>query len=93
MFFLRHSSSVGESVKPFIAAGDNPQYRDVIGVLRRLKQGLDRFKITLKTEHDIIQKQSDEILGLKRKDIFDLDLKSIFKQEDYIDPSIYDRLK
>lgn len=29
--------------KEFIAAGDNPQHRDVVVVLRQLRQGLERF--------------------------------------------------
>lgn len=31
-------------VKEFVPAGDNPEYRDVIVVLRQLRQGLDRFR-------------------------------------------------
>jgi hypothetical protein len=33
-----------DRVKEFVPAGDNPEYRDVIMVLRQLKQGLKRFK-------------------------------------------------
>jgi hypothetical protein len=33
-----------DRVKEFVPAGDNPEYRDVIIVLRQLTQGLDRFK-------------------------------------------------
>jgi len=33
-----------DRVKEFVPAGDNPEYRDVIIVLRQLRQGLDRFK-------------------------------------------------
>lgn len=29
--------------KVFVAAGDNPQHRDVVMVLRQIRQGLDRF--------------------------------------------------
>ena len=30
----------------FVAAGNNPQYRDVVMVLRQIRQGLDRFQTT-----------------------------------------------
>ena len=33
-----------DRVKEFVPAGDNPEYRDVIVVLRQLRQGLDRFQ-------------------------------------------------
>ena len=33
-----------DEVTLFIAAGDNPEYRDIITVLRQLNQGLERFK-------------------------------------------------
>jgi hypothetical protein len=31
-------------IKPFVPAGDNPEYRDAIIILKQLRQGLDRFK-------------------------------------------------
>jgi hypothetical protein len=34
----------------FVPAGDNPQYRDVILVLRQIHQALDRFKTSLSAE-------------------------------------------
>jgi len=82
-----------EKVKQFVPAGNNPEYRDVIGVLRRLKQGLDRFIVNLKKEHDVIQEQADETLDLDDEDFINLDLKSDYNREDFIDPSIYDQLK
>ncbi len=33
-----------DRIKAFVPAGDNPEYRDVIIILRQLRQGLDRFK-------------------------------------------------
>jgi Rps23 Pro-64 3,4-dihydroxylase Tpa1-like proline 4-hydroxylase len=35
-----------DRIKEFIAAGDNPEYRDVIMVLRQLREGLNRFRKT-----------------------------------------------
>ncbi len=34
-----------QRINKFIAAGDNPQHRDVVLVLRQVMQGLDRFKV------------------------------------------------
>jgi hypothetical protein len=33
--------------KVFVPAGDNPQHRDVVMVLRQIRQGLDRFNVAL----------------------------------------------
>jgi hypothetical protein len=35
--------------KEFVAAGDNPQHRDVVVVMRQLRQGLERFTENLKS--------------------------------------------
>jgi hypothetical protein len=33
-----------DEVEVFVAAGDNPEYRDAVTVLRQIRQGLERFK-------------------------------------------------
>jgi len=33
-----------ERIEQFVPAGDNPEYRDAIVVLKQLRQGLDRFQ-------------------------------------------------
>ena len=33
-----------DEVEVFVAAGDNPEYRDAVTVLRQTRQGLERFK-------------------------------------------------
>jgi hypothetical protein len=33
-----------DEVEIFVAAGDNPEYRDALTVLRQIRQGLDRFR-------------------------------------------------
>lgn len=33
-----------ERIKSFVPAGDNPEYRDAIIILKQLRKGLDRFK-------------------------------------------------
>lgn len=40
--FLAGDSMIDE-ISSFIPAGDNPEYRDVLTVLRQLRQGLSRF--------------------------------------------------
>lgn len=34
-----------DEVEIFVSAGDNPEYRDVVTVLRQIKQGLERYKV------------------------------------------------
>lgn len=41
---LLRGDMVIDDIHMFVAAGDNPEYRDVVVVLRQLRQGLDRFK-------------------------------------------------
>lgn len=40
--FLTGDGMIDE-ISPFIPAGDNPEYRDTLTVLRQLRQGLSRF--------------------------------------------------
>jgi hypothetical protein len=49
----------------FVAAGDNPELRDVVLVLRQLLQGLSRFEADLKPQQDRIIGAIREALGLK----------------------------
>lgn len=81
-------------VNKFVSAGDNPAYRDVIVILRRLKQGLDRFDNTSENEAKIILATAREyISGEEFKNVKDIDLKEIFERKDFYDPSIYDAFK
>ena len=41
---LLEGDPIIDEVTAFVPAGDNPDYRDVITVLRQLNQGLKRFK-------------------------------------------------
>ncbi len=43
----------------FVAAGDNPEHRDVVVVLRQIRQGLDRFAEALPSTRE----QADELLS------------------------------
>lgn len=40
---LTGDTIIGE-VEVFVAAGDNPEYRDVVTVLRQIRQGMERYK-------------------------------------------------
>ena len=44
--YLLSGDTIIDEVEVFVAAGDNPEYRDVVTVLRQLRQGLERFKST-----------------------------------------------
>lgn len=41
---LLRGDNIIDEVEIFVSAGDNPEYRDVVTVLRQIRQGLDRFK-------------------------------------------------
>lgn len=51
-----------DRVKEFFPAGDNPEYRDVIIVLKQLRQGLDRFERSYFLRHESL---SDLITDLE----------------------------
>lgn len=42
--YLLHGDTIIDEVDVFVSAGDNPEYRDFVTVLRQIRQGLDRFK-------------------------------------------------
>ncbi len=42
--FLLSGDTIIDEVEVFVAAGDNPEYRDAVTVLRQIRQGLERFK-------------------------------------------------
>ena len=41
---LLSGDTIIDEVEVFVAAGDNPEYRDAVTVLRQARQGLERFK-------------------------------------------------
>jgi hypothetical protein len=57
-----------ERIKQFVPAGDNPEYRDAIIVLKQLRQGLDRFKQSYFTRHDELSKLINELTELEIED-------------------------
>lgn len=42
---LLSGDTIIDEVEVFVAAGDNPEYRDAVTVLRQIRQGLERFKV------------------------------------------------
>lgn len=42
--YLLSSDTIIDEVDIFVSAGDNPEYRDFVTVLRQVRQGLERFK-------------------------------------------------
>jgi hypothetical protein len=49
----------------FVAAGDNPELRDVVLVLRQLLQGLARYDANIKPRQDKLKTAIDEAMGIK----------------------------
>lgn len=43
---LLSKDTIINEVEIFVAAGNNPEYRDVVTVLRQIRQGLERYKIS-----------------------------------------------
>lgn len=41
---LLEGDPIIDEIAIFVAAGDNPEYRDVVTILRQITQGLERFK-------------------------------------------------
>lgn len=51
--------------KVFVPAGDNPQHRDVVMVLRQIRQGLDRFNVALSQRTTTTSAQLGDACGLR----------------------------
>ena len=62
---------VGE-ISSFVAAGDNPEYRDVLTVLRQLRQGLQRFKVKYSLMWRDDPKDELSELGVEVDDVLDI---------------------
>lgn len=44
--YLLSGDTIIDEVEVFVSAGDNPEYRDFLTVLRQIRQGLERFGAT-----------------------------------------------
>lgn len=92
---LMSDDEIITKVKQFVAAGDNAEYRDVIVVLRRLKQGLDRFAPILTNQKKLIEDEGELLFGDRTEDsdnILNVDLKTLFDRKEFHDKQLYDRL-
>lgn len=49
-----------QRLNEFVPAGDNPQHRDAVVVLRQIRQGLDRFKQNLDSSLSSLSSRLDE---------------------------------
>lgn len=49
-----------QRLNEFVAAGDNPQHRDAVVVLRQLRQGLERYKAELEAKLDAVRQRVHE---------------------------------
>jgi len=57
-----------DRVKEFVPAGDNPEYRDVIIVLRQLMQGLNRFKRSSLYDYEDLNDLASELKDLESEE-------------------------
>lgn len=57
-----------DRIKEFVPAGDNPEYRDVIIVLRQLRQSMDRFKKSYYPMYKSLSDLVDELEELEAED-------------------------
>ncbi|MEM7536726.1 MAG: hypothetical protein AAF639_31390 [Chloroflexota bacterium] len=69
--FMHHDKYI-QKLPPFVPAGDNPEYRDVLVILRQIKQGLERFHTSYTTNPSIDKKLAEantlKFVLEKRKD-------------------------
>jgi poly-D-alanine transfer protein DltD len=57
---LMSGDTIIDEVEVFIPAGDNPEYRDIVTVLRQIRQGLQRFRTN---SHYIFSRDFDSDLA------------------------------
>jgi hypothetical protein len=54
-----------QRLNEFVAAGDNPQHRDAVLVLRQIRQGLDRFRNYIGSLIDLLNSRLQEAEGIR----------------------------
>lgn len=62
---LIESDSYVQRLKEFVPAGDNPQHRDAVVVLRQIRQGLDRFSDELHSKIDKFTSHIQDARGIQ----------------------------
>jgi hypothetical protein len=68
--------------KEFVAAGDNPEHRDVVVVLRQIRQGLGRFTSGVKERKDWLDRVLEDAKGVRAAATLSRDGESDLSQED-----------
>ncbi len=53
-----------QRLQEFVSAGDNPQHRDAVVVMRQIRQGLDRFRVELKSSTNQLNKKLADARGI-----------------------------
>lgn len=54
-----------QKYKEFVPAGDNPEYRDVVVVIRQLRQGLERLETSLKSVETRLHEVSQDAKAVR----------------------------
>lgn len=54
-----------QRLKEFVSAGDNPQHRDVVIVLRQIRQGLERYRSELRDKASTLSISRHEANGIE----------------------------
>lgn len=62
---LLDSDSYVQRLNEFVAAGDNPQHRDAVLVLRQIRQGLDRFRTQLESLINLLTSRLNDAKGIQ----------------------------
>ena len=78
-----------QRLKEFIPAGDNPQHRDVVVVLRQVRQGLDRFRKYINPLSDFLQARLDEARAIQVAVNLSLVGKVSIQQSDFSDYNVH----
>jgi hypothetical protein len=71
--------------KEFVAAGDNPEHRDVVVVLRQIRQGLGRFTSGVQERKDWLESALADAKGVRAAATLSRDGDSELSQEDLSD--------
>ena len=59
------ADSYVQRLKEFVAAGDNPQHRDAVVVLRQIRQGLDRYRDELELKINKLNSYIQDVSGIQ----------------------------
>jgi hypothetical protein len=68
--------------KEFVAAGDNPEHRDVVVVLLQIRQGLGRFTSGVEERKDWLDRVLEDAKGVRAAAILSRDGESDLSQEE-----------